>query len=203
LVDWLPLLMVGMLGLIAVALIGFAVRYNALVQARVRTQEAWSGINVQLQRRADLVPNLVEAVRGYAGHERATFDDVARARGSVQRAAGPIEATAANLFLAQALGQLFAVVEAYPELKASRSFAALMDDLSDVEEKIAFARQFYNMNVLGLNTRIGTVPDLLYARLLGFSAFPFFDADAGAEVVPHVSFAPALAGAPPAEAPHA
>lgn len=199
-VDWLPVLVVGLLALI---LIGLAVRYNGLVQARVRTQEAWSGINVQLQRRADLVPNLVEAVRGYARHESVTFEAVAQARGSVQRAASPVEATVANLFLAQALGQLFAIVEAYPELKASRSFAALMDDLADIEEKIAFARQFYNMNVLSLNTRIQTVPDMFYARMFGFSTFQFFDADEGADVVPHLTFAPPVAVTPPADVPGA
>ncbi len=201
LADWLPALVLA--GLVALLLISFAARYNGLVRARVRTQEAWSGIDVQLQRRADLVPNLVEAVRGYARHESSTFEEVARARESVQQATGPVAATAANVLLAQALGHLFAIVEAYPELKASRSFASLMVDLTDVEEKIAFARQFYNTNVLSLNTRIQTVPDMFYAGLFGFKTFPFFDADEGAEVVPHVSFAHPVAATPPLDVPGA
>jgi LemA protein len=199
-VDWLPLLLA--LGVPGVAGVTLALRYNGLVQARIRTQEAWSGIDVQLQRRADLVPNLVETVRGYAGHESRVFEEVARARGSVQRAAGPIDATAANLLLLQSLGQLFALVEAYPDLKASANFTALMDDLADIEEKIAFARQFYNMNVLALNTRIQTLPDLIYAGALGFTTAAFYDADEGAELVPRVSFG-ARAAVAPLDAPHA
>jgi len=200
-VDWLPWLLI--VGPAALLLVVGAVRYNGLVQARVRAQEAWSGINVQLQRRADLVPNLVEAVRGYARHEGSTFEQVAQARGSVQQAQGPVEATVANLLLAQSLGQLFAIVEAYPELKASRSFRALMGELADAEEKIAFARQFYNMNVLSLNTRIQTVPDVLYARAFGFKTFDFFDVDEDARFVPQVSFGTPVVAAPPADAPRA
>ncbi len=189
--------------LISLLMILFAARYNGLVRARARAEEAWSGIDVQLQRRGDLVPNLVEVVRAYAAHESATFEEVARARGSVQRATGPVDATAANLLLAQALGRLFTIAEAYPELKASRHFAALMDDLADVEEKIAFARQFYNTNVLSLNTRIQSVPDMCYAGRLGFKTLPFFDAEERADVAPRVSFPGPGAAAQATDAPGA
>jgi LemA protein len=202
LADWLALLVGGLVLGLAVTV---AVRYNGLVRARIRTQEAWSGIDVQLQRRADLVPSLVETVKGYTGHESRVFEEVARARGAVQRAATPIDATAANLILVQALGGLFGIVEAYPDLKASTNFRALMTELSDVEEKIAFARQFYNMNVLALNMRIQTLPDVLYAGTLGFRSAAFYDADASAEIAPLVNLdrAPAApASAPPAEPPH-
>jgi LemA protein len=200
LADWLPLL-VG--GLVLGLAITFAVRYNGLVRARIRTQEAWSGIDVQLQRRADLVPSLVATVKGYTGHESRVFEEVARARGAVQRAATPIDATAANLILVQALSSLFGIVEAYPDLKASANFRALMTELSDVEEKIAFARQFYNMNVLALNTKIQTLPDVLYAGPLGFLSAAFYDADAGAEIVPQVRLDRERAPVPPAPAPPA
>jgi LemA protein len=200
-VDSLPTFVA--LGFIVLPAVALALRYNGLVQARVRTQEAWSGIDVQLQRRADLVPSLVETVRGYAGHESRVFEQVARARGSVQRAAGPIDATAANLLLVQSLGQLFALVEAYPDLRASANFAALMAELADVEEKIAFARQFYNMNVMSLNTRVQTLPDLLYASAFGFRTAAFYDADEGAEHAPRVRFDARAAAVPPVDAPRA
>lgn len=199
--DWLWVLVI--LALVLILGVTVAIRYNALVQARVRTQEAWSGINVQLQRRADLVPPLVETVRGYAGHENRVFEEVAQARGSVQQAGNPAEATAANVLLVQSLGHLFGLVEAYPDLKASANFAALMAELSDIEEKIAFARQFYNINVLNLNTRLQTLPDVLYASQLGFMTAAFFDAEEAAQSVPRVGFGATPAAPQPPVSPHA
>ncbi|HUS83093.1 MAG TPA: LemA family protein [Dehalococcoidia bacterium] len=162
--------------------------YNGLIRARVRTQEAWSGIDVQLKRRADLVPNLVETVRGYAEHERGTFEAVTNARAMLQNAQGPAEAAAANNQLTQTLRSLFAVAEAYPTLRASENFMALQSELSDIEEKIAYARQFYNTNVSGFNQRIQVVPNVFIANMMGLKAFEFFEAEEGAREAPQVSF---------------
>ena len=162
--------------------------YNGLIRARVRTQEAWSGIDVQLKKRADLVPNLVETVRGYAAHERGTFEAVTNARAMLQNATGPAEAAAANNQLTQTLRSLFAVAEAYPQLRASENFMALQSQLSDIEEKIAYARQFYNTNVSDFNQRIQVVPNVFIANMMGLKPFEFFEAEEEAREVPQVSF---------------
>ncbi|MDI6858450.1 MAG: LemA family protein [Dehalococcoidia bacterium] len=162
--------------------------YNGLVRSKVRTQEAWSGIDVQLKRRADLVPNLVETVRGYAEHERAVFENVTRARSMLQQAEGPAQAAEANNQLTQALRSLFAVAENYPQLRASENFMALQQELSDIEEKIAYARQFYNRNVTDFNSRILVVPNVFIARMFNFQPFEFFEAEEGAREAPEVSF---------------
>ncbi len=197
------------IGLIGFVLVGM---YNALVRARVRTREAWSGIDVQLKRRANLIPNLVETVRGYAGHERETFENVTRARAMLQQAGTAADAAQANNFLTQTLRSLFAVSESYPDLKANQNFIELQRELSDIEEKIAFARQFYNSNVRSYNTRIQTFPDVLIANRFGFLRFEFFEAEEEAREVPEVSFAPPPAPAaepppspaePPTSAPEA
>jgi LemA protein len=173
--------------------------YNGLIRARVRTQEAWSGIDVQLKKRADLVPNLVETVRGYAAHERGTFEAVTNARAMLQNAQGPAAAAAANNQLTQALRSLFAVAEAYPQLRASENFMALQSQLSDIEEKIAYARQFYNTNVSNFNQRIQVIPNVFVANMMGMKPFEFFEAEEEAREVPKVSFqAP-----PPPEPPQA
>lgn len=179
--------------------------YNALVRGRNRVREAWSGIDVQLRRRASLVPNLVETVRGYAAHERGVYEEVARARGALQQAGGAAAAATANSALTQALGHLFAVAEAYPQLRASESFTALHRDLGDAEDKIAFARQFYNRNVLDFNTRVEAFPGNLVAGTLGFAPAEFFEAtDEGrAEVKVDLSTAPRAQASdtPPTSAP--
>ena len=162
--------------------------YNGLIQSRVRTREAWSGIDVQLKRRADLVPNLVETVSGYASHERETFENVTNARAMLQNAQGPADAAAANNQLSQALRSLFAVAEAYPQLRASENFMQLQRDLSDIEEKIAYARQFYNRNVSDFNTKIQVVPNVFIANMFGFQAFEFFEAEEADREAPKVSF---------------
>ena len=178
---------IGILALIGVVTV---VMYNGLVRARVRTREAWSGIDVQLKRRANLIPNLVETVRGYASHERQTFENVTRARSMLQQAGTAAEAAEANNFLTQTLRSLFAVSERYPDLKANQNFLDLQSELSDIEEKIAYARQFYNRNVTSYNTRIQTFPNVVMANMFGFERFEFFEAEEAAREVPEVSFAP-------------
>lgn len=160
--------------LIAFILVGM---YNGLVRSRNRVKEAWSGIDVQLRRRASLIPNLVETVRGYATHERETFEEVTRARAQLENAEGAADSAAANNMLTGALRHLFAVAENYPELRASENFQDLQNELSDIEEKIAFSRQFYNSNVLDYNNRIQTVPTVFIANMFGFTREEFFEAD--------------------------
>ena len=166
--------------IIAIVVIGVFIligMYNGLVRSRNRVKEAWSGIDVQLRRRASLVPNLVETVKGYAAHERETFEEVTRARSAVEQAGSVPDAAAANNMLTGALRHLFAVAEAYPQLQAAENFRQLQTELSDIEEKIAFARQFYNANVLDYNNRLQTVPTVFIANMFGFSREEFFEAD--------------------------
>jgi LemA protein len=165
------------LGLVLVAALLGLRFYNRLVRSQVRTREAWSGIDVQLKRRANLIPNLVETVKGYAAHERGVFEEVTRARSRLLQAGGTAETAEANGTLTQALGRLLAVAEGYPDLKASANFLNLQAELSDVEEKIAYARQFYNRNVAVFNVRLRSVPDVLIARVYGFQPFEFFEAE--------------------------
>ena len=148
--------------------------YNNLVRARNRTREAWSGIEVQLKRRLRLIPNLVETVRGYATPEHQVFAEVAQARGALAKAAEPAAMAAADRFLRQALGPLMAVAENYPQLQAAGNFSQLQKQLSDTEEKIAYARQFYNMNALEYNTSIRSLPSNLFARHYRFEPVTFF-----------------------------
>ncbi len=159
------------------------VLYNGLVQARLRVREAWSAIDVQLQRRASLIPNLVEAVKGYAAYERGTMTQVTEARGALTSAAGPRAAAQANAQLTGALRTFFAVAEAYPELKASERFAQLQTDLADTENKIAYARNYYNGAVEALNIKVQSFPSLLVAGLFGVHPAEFFTAEAGASQV--------------------
>jgi LemA protein len=171
--PWIPFTVLAA----SVLLVGFALsRYNGLVRARKRVQEAWSGIDVQLRRRASLLPNLIEGVKAYAAHERDVFEEVAHARSAFQNATGTSQKSDANDMISAALGRLFAVVESYPQLRASENFMSLRADLSDIEEKIAFARQFYNRTVLDYNTRLETFPDALIAGSLDFKPAEFFQA---------------------------
>ncbi len=181
--PWLWIL-IGVLALLAlVAIYG----YNRLVRLRNEVDTGWANIDVQLQRRADLIPNLVEAVRGYAAHERAVFDEVTRARTALQHATTPGSAADANEGLTAAIGRLFAVAEAYPDLKASESFLSLQDDLTDTEDKISAARRYYNATVMRFNTAVQTFPWLLLATPLGFREREFFSAQ-GDTSVPEVAF---------------
>jgi LemA protein len=163
--------------LVVIAVMWFVGLYNGLVRGRNRVKEAWSGIDVQLRRRASLVPNLVETVRGYAEHERETFEEVTRARSAVEQAGTVPDAAAANNMLTGALRHLFAVAEAYPQLQAAENFRQLQAELSDIEEKIAYARQFYNSNVLDYNNRIQTVPTVFFSGMFGFAPEEFFETD--------------------------
>jgi len=174
-----------------VALLGilFVVGYNRLVRLRNEVDTGWANIDVQLQRRADLIPNLVETVRGYAAHERGVFEEVTRARTALQLAGTPGAAGEANEGLTAALGRLFAVAEAYPDLKASESFLQLSDDLTDTEDKISAARRYYNATVMRSNTAVQSFPWLLFARPLGFREREFFSAH-GDTAVPQVTLSP-------------
>lgn len=190
------------LGLIGAVLVVFS-RFNTLVRSQKRVQEAWAGIDVQLRQRASLIPNLVETIRGYAEHEREVYEEVARARGALQKAGGAGQAGAANNMLTQALGHVFAVAEAYPQLHASENFMSLRSDLRDVEEKIAFARQFYNRNVLDYNTRIATYPDAFIARNFDLAPAEFFEAEGDGRAEVRFSFARQPAGQEQATSPPA
>jgi len=183
--SWIAITLVVFL---AAAIIFVFGRYNDLVRSRKRVQEAWSGIEVQLRRRASLMPNLMEIVKGYADHEREIFEEVARARGAMREAGGASQAANANNMLSQALGRLFAVVENYPQLRASENFMSLRGDLADAEEKIAYARQFYNRTVLDYNTRIDTYPDVMLARNFNFTAAEFFSTDEEGRAEVHMNF---------------
>lgn len=151
--------------------------YNSLVTSRNRVKEGWSGIDVQLKRRSNLIPNLVEAVKGYAKHEKSVLENVTKARSSLMKAGDATEAAQADNMLTGALKTLFAVAEDYPDLKASENFKHLQDELSDTETKIAAARQFYNSNVLDYNTKIKVFPNVLFANTLGFNPESFFKTD--------------------------
>lgn len=162
--------------------------YNGLIRARVRCNEAWSGIDVQLKRRASLIPNLVETVKGYAAHEKTVLENVTRARAQLEQAGGAAQAAQADNMLTSALRSLFAVSENYPQLRANENFLALQQELSDVEEKIAYARQFYNRNVLDFNTRIQVFPSVIIANMFNFERFDFFEAEETAREDVQVSF---------------
>lgn len=150
--------------------------YNALVTVKARIKEALSGIDVQLKRRTDLIPNLIETVKGYAAHEKGVFENVTEARANLLSAQSPSDKAQANNMLTGALKSLFAVAEAYPELKASENFSELQRQLEDTEDKIAFSRQFYNSNVLEYNTKIRVFPSNILANMFSFSEETFFEA---------------------------
>jgi LemA protein len=165
--------------------------YNGLVQKRNRVDNAWAQIEVQLKRRRDLIPNLVETVKGYAAHERGTFEAVTQARAAAAGATTPAAIGQAEGMLSQALGRLFAVAEAYPDLKANQNFLDLQAQLKDTEDKIAISRQVYNDTVLTYNNGIQVFPAVLLAGTFGFARREFFEIeDAGDREVPAVSFQP-------------
>src|SRR5215213_5888749 len=163
--------------------------YNRLVRLRALVREGFSGITVQLRRRADLIPNLVETVQGYATHEREVFEEVTRARAATVNAGG-VEATAqADAQMTGLLGRLFAVAEAYPELKANTNFLQLQDQLANVEGELQSSRRYYNATVRDLNSEIQSFPAVLVAKPLGFGEEPFYnDGDPAIQSAPKVSF---------------
>jgi LemA protein len=183
--------------------------YNGMVRGRNKVDEAWSGIDVQLKRRHDLVPNLVETVKGYATHEREVFQAVTDARTRAMGASTPAAAGAAEGILGQAIGRLFAVAEAYPDLKASQNFLELQGTLNQLESEIAASRRIYNSNVQSFNTRIQSFPGVLIAGSFGFQKREFFEIENPADREPvAVSFStpsepPAAPAAPPATPPAA
>jgi LemA protein len=176
-----------------------ALMYNRLVTARNRTQEAWSEIDVELKRRHDLIPNLMETVKGYMGHERQTLEDVTNARaGAVTAGASgdPTKMAAAEGALTQSLRSLFAVAENYPDLKAIAAFTNLQEQLTATEDKVEFSRRFYNGNARDYNIALQRVPASLMAGPMGFKPFAFFEAEAGDREVPKVDFTPGTPTAP-------
>jgi LemA protein len=178
------------LGVIVLILLYVIAIYNRLVRLRALVKEGFSGITVQLRRRADLIPNLVETVQGYATHEREVFEQVSKARAATVNA-GSVEATAqADAQMTGLLGRLFAVAEAYPELKANTNFLQLQDQLSNIEGELQGARRYYNATVRDLNSTVQSFPPVLIARPMGFSEEPFYqDEDQSIQTAPKVSFA--------------
>jgi len=162
--------------------------YNSLITLRNRTDEAWSDIDVQLKRRHDLIPNLVETVKGYASHEKQLFENVTKARSEAMQAKSPEEHAKAENMLTGALKSLFAVAENYPELRASENFAKLQDELSDTENKIQASRRFYNGNVRDFNTKIQVFPNNMVAKMLGFGEYEFFEIEEMERENPEVKF---------------
>lgn len=176
------------LGVIAAAAAYIVAIYNRLVALRQRVSQAFADIDVQLKQRHDLIPNLVETVKGYASHERETFERVTQARSASASASTPGEQAQADNFLTSALRQLFAVAENYPELRASENFASLQSDLTDTENKIAVSRQIYNDTVLTYNNSVQQVPSNLVAAMTGFKPRELYEAADLAETAPDVSF---------------
>ena len=176
--------------IILVVIIGFLILvYNGLIVKRNRVNNSWSQIDVQLKKRADLVPNLVETVKGYAKHEKAVFENVTKARSAVMQAGGDLKQKAqAENMLTGALKSLFAVAEAYPDLKANENFKLLQEQLDGIESKIAYARQFYNDSVLEFNNSMQTFPNNMIAGMFGFTAKEFFEVEETARNAPKVSF---------------
>lgn len=174
----LPLVVaLGVLVVLLLAVIGWTISaYNRLVRLRTQVTAAWAQIDVQLKRRHSLIPNLVETVKGYAAHERGTLEGVVAARGTAATAQGPAAQAAAEGALTQALGRLFALAEAYPELKADQNFRALQSTLSETEDKLAYARQFYNNAVQNFNGAVSSIPTNLVAGIGGFRPEPYFAA---------------------------
>ena len=174
--------------LVIILLVAIVALYNGLVTARNKVKNAWAQIDVQLNRRADLIPNLVETVKGYAGHEKDVFENVTAARAGLMNANGVKEISEANNQLSETLKTLFAVAENYPELKANENFKELQAQLAETENKIAYSRQFYNDSVLMYNNKCETFPSNIIANLFGFTPADFFEAAGEARSVPKVEF---------------
>jgi LemA protein len=166
-----------LIGVVVLVLLYVAVTYNGLVRLRNRIQNAWAQIDVQLRRRYDLIPNLVETVKGYANHEKGTLEAVTQARANAINAQGPVAQAQAENQISGALKSLFAVSEAYPDLKANQNFLSLQEELSGTEGRISYARQFYNDSVLRLNTKIQSFPSNILAGMFGFKEHEYFEAD--------------------------
>jgi LemA protein len=193
-------LIIAIVVIVIVVLFAFILvgMYNGLVRKRNRAENAWAQVDVQLKRRHDLIPNLVETVKGYAAHERGTFDEVTQARTAAQQAQGPQAQAAAENVLTQALGKLFAVAENYPTLRATENFQQLQAQLSETESNIAVARQVYNDTVLTYDNALQTVPTSIVAGIFNFRSREYFQTDDAERAAPQVSFSDTTAPAPPA-----
>jgi len=179
------IILLVVLVVIVLAVVGL---YNGLVRLKVRVDEAWSDIDVQLKRRHDLIPNLIATVKGYAAHEKEVFEKVTAARANAISAGSTEDKVQAENMLSGALKSLFAVAEAYPDLKANQNFLELQRELTDTEDKIMAARRFYNGNVRDFNTKLQVFPTNLMAGMLGFVKREFFEAEEGEKVLPEVKF---------------
>lgn len=184
---WIAVIIIAVVAIFALWAVG---QYNGLVKLRNLVQEAWRQIDVELQRRHDLIPNLVETVKGYAAHEKGTFEEVTRARAAAAApGSSPAEQAAQENVLTQALGKLFAVVENYPDLKANVNFQQLQAELTNTEDRIAAGRRFYNANVRTLNTKVETFPTNIIASMFGFKKAEYFETtDEATRQAPAVSF---------------
>jgi len=182
---WLLIIVLIVLVALVIWLIG---AYNGLIRRRNQIENAWSQIDVQLKRRLDLIPNLVETVKGYAAHEKETLDAVIQARNASVAAHTPGEQAKAENVLEGTLNRLFALGEAYPDLKANQNFLALQEELTATEGRVAYARQFYNDSVLAYNNKLQQFPTMYFARMLKFERREYFEADEAARTAPDVSF---------------
>jgi LemA protein len=180
--------MIILLIIVGVILLYAWMLYNSLVTARVRISEALSHIDVQLKRRTDLIPNLVETVKGYTKHEKELLENVTKARASLVSADTTAEKAKANNMLSETLKSIFAVAESYPDLKANKNFEKLQEELSDTENKVAYSRQFYNTTVLDYNTKLTTFPSMIFGNLFKFKTADFFEADEADKKPVKVSF---------------
>ena len=184
----MPVWLIVVIVIVVIIALWFIGTYNSLVGLRNRVKDQWSQIDVQLKRRADLIPNLVETVKGYAKHEKSTFEDVVKARNAVANASTKEEEMKANGELSGVLNRLFALAEAYPELKANENFMSLQNDLKESEDKISMMRQFYNDTVLSYNNKVQTIPSNIVANLCHFKEETFFQVDENDRETPKVSF---------------
>jgi LemA protein len=197
-VVWVVIVVVAIVVLLLLFLVGM---FNKLVRLRNRAENAWAQVDVQLRKRYDLIPNLVETVKGYAAHERGTFEAVTNARVAAQQAQGVAQQAEAENVLTATLGRLFAVAEAYPQLRATENFQQLQAQLSDVEQNIAVSRQVYNDTVLSYDNALETVPTNVIAGIFHFNPREYFQTEDATRAVPQVSFTDAPSPPPPAAAP--
>jgi LemA protein len=196
-VVWVVIVVVAIVVLLLLFLVGM---FNKLVRLRNRAENAWAQVDVQLRKRYDLIPNLVETVKGYAAHERGTFEAVTNARVAAQQAQGVAQQAEAENVLTATLGRLFAVAEAYPQLRATENFQQLQAQLSDVEQNIAVSRQVYNDTVLSYDNALETVPTNVIAGIFHFNPREYFQTEDATRAVPQVSFTDAPPPPPPAAA---
>lgn len=184
----MPIWLIVIIAIVVVILLWFFGTYNGLVSLRNKVKDQWAQIDVQLKRRADLIPNLVETVKGYAKHEKGTLEDVIKARNTFVSAKTPEEEMKAAGELEQTISKLFALAESYPDLKANENFISLQNDLKDTEDKISYARQFYNDAVRVYNDKVQMVPSNIVANICGFAKEAFFEAIGEDREAPKVSF---------------